>query len=135
MYDTVDEYLTKHGDSINSIGIKHNISTKLIRSVNPHIGEVVYADQVILIPVGLRKETKRDSAIEDYVVIDAKLNFADINKHVEEDKDASKQETKCDGFEVLDHASVPKSSFTSYREAPALKKYNTVAAPNIHSAE
>jgi len=134
VYDTVDEYLTKHGDSINSIGIKHNISTKLIRSVNPHIGDVLYADQVILIPVGLKKEIKKDSAAEDYVVIDDK-NFDDINEHFEEDKDASKKETKCDDFEVLEHGSVPLSSFTNFREAPAIKKYNTIAAPNIHSTE
>lgn len=60
-YEHVLDYKVKHGDSLMSICLKHNINSKAVRNANPHIAETLIEGDLLLLPVGTKKESLSNS--------------------------------------------------------------------------
>lgn len=51
-FDTVTEYEVHKGDTLTSVALTHNISSKLILVANPHVSDVLIEKDILLLPFG-----------------------------------------------------------------------------------
>lgn len=51
-FEKVTEYVVQKGDTLTSVALTHNISSKLVRVANPHVSDVLIENDILLLPLG-----------------------------------------------------------------------------------